>query len=225
MQNNKNITAGEKITLTGDKTILAGHDLATAGKVVIMVHGRGGTAEDILTLADYLPLEGYALLAPRADGNSWYPYSFMAPPAQNQPWLGYSLDQLQQLLTDIRARGITDDKIYFLGFSQGACLTLEFVTRNATRYGGVVAFTGGLIGDRVYPDNYKGDFGGTPVFIGTSDPDPHVPVPRVHATTAFLKNMNAAVTEKIYPGMGHTISTDEIREASLIVFGAPAPIS
>lgn len=224
MQNNKTIAAGGKISVANDKTVLAGHDLATAGKVVIMVHGRGGTAEDILTLADNLPLEDYALLAPQADGNSWYPYSFMAPLAQNQPWLGYSLDQLQQLLTDIRGRGISDDRIYFLGFSQGACLTLEFVTRNAARYGGVVAFTGGLIGDRVYADNYEGNFGGTPVFIGTSDNDPHVPVTRVQETTAFLKNMNAVVTEKIYPGMGHTISSDEIQQASRIVFGAPAPV-
>jgi phospholipase/carboxylesterase len=109
--------------------------------------------------------------------------------------------------------------MYFLGFSQGACLTLEFVTRYANEYGGVVAFTGGLIGDRIYPQNYKGDFQQTPVFIGTSNPDPHVPVERVHATTTILTNMNAAVTEKVYPGMGHTINQDEIDNANNLVFG------
>ena len=115
-------------------------------------------------------------------------------------------------------KGIQSDQIYFLGFSQGACLTLEFVVRNANKYGGVVAFTGGLIGDQVYEDNYKGDFQNTPVFIGTSNPDPHVPVERVHATTHILKSMNAAVTEKIYNNMGHTISRDEIDNANKLIF-------
>ena len=203
-------------------TTAAGLPLATAKKALILVHGRGATAADILTLANYLPLEGFALLAPEAAGNSWYPYSFLAPPAQNEPWLGASLQRLQQLLDKVREAGIPDDRIYFLGFSQGACLTLEFVTRNATKYGGIAAFTGGLIGDRLYPEKYKGDFGGTPVFIGSSDIDPHVPEQRVHATTALLKTMHAEVTEKIYPGMGHTISTDEIQQASRLIFGASA---
>src|SRR5581483_6685898 len=152
-------------------------------KALILVHGRGGRAGDILFLADELNVGDYALLAPQATGNSWYPYSFLMPPAQNEPWLSSALDVLKQLVADVNAAGISTENIYFLGFSQGACLTLEFVTRLATRYGGVVAFTGGLIGDRIYPENYKGDFGGTPIFIGTSDPDPHVPVTRVHATT------------------------------------------
>jgi phospholipase/carboxylesterase len=208
--------------MPNNKVITAGLPLATAKKALILVHGRGATAADILTLADYLPLEGFALLAPEAEGNSWYPYSFLAPPAQNEPWLGASLHQLQQLLDKVREAGIPDDRIYFLGFSQGACLTLEFVTRNATKYGGIAAFTGGLIGDRLYPEKYKGGFGGMPVFIGSSDIDPHVPEPRVHATTALLKQLHADVTEKIYPGMGHTISTDEIQQASRLIFGAAA---
>ena len=218
MPNNNVIT-----TAAGGPLIMAaGQPLDTAKKALILVHGRGATAADILSLADYLPLEGFALLAPEAEGNSWYPYSFLAPPAQNEPWLGDSLQRLQQLLDKIREAGIPDDRIYFLGFSQGACLTLEFVTRHAAKYGGVAAFTGGLIGDRLYPENYKGDFGGTPVFIGSSDIDPHVPEPRVHATTALLKQLHADVTEKIYPGMGHTISTDEIHQASRLIFGAAA---
>ncbi len=199
--------------------IKAGKSLEEADKALIMIHGRGADAEDILTLADHLPVKDFALLAPQATGHSWYPYSFLAKPEQNEPWLSTALEMLQQLVADIRAQGIAADKIWFLGFSQGACLTLEFVTRNAARYGGVAAFTGGLIGDRIYAERYKGDFDGTPIFIGTSDPDPHVPVERVHDSTAFLQGMRAVVTEKVYPGMGHTISGEEIAQAARIVFG------
>ena len=121
---------------------------------------------------------------------------------------------------DINTAGIPDDHIYFLGFSQGACLTLEYVTRNATRWGGAVAFTGGLIGDKLHSETYSGDFRGTPIFIGTSNPDPHVPVERVKETTLVLKKMNASVTEKVYQNMGHTISEDEIDKANQLVFTA-----
>lgn len=203
--------------------ITAGAHLSQADKALILVHGRGGRAGDILFLADELNVGDYALLAAQATGNSWYPYSFLMPPAQNEPWLSSALDVLKQLVADINAAGISPENIYFLGFSQGACLTLEFVTRHATRYGGVVAFTGGLIGDRIYPENYKGDFGGTPIFIGTSDPDPHVPVPRVHATTKILKDMNASVTEEVYPLMGHTISQQEIDKANDLIFNKVIP--
>ncbi|HEY9561609.1 MAG TPA: dienelactone hydrolase family protein, partial [Anseongella sp.] len=112
------------------------------------------------------------------------------------------------------------EQIYFSGFSQGACLALEFVARHAVRYGGVAAFSGGLIGDRIYAENYKGDFGDTPIFIGSSDPDPHVPVERVRATTRVLQGMNAYVVEKIYPDTGHTITPDEIDQANKTVFAA-----
>ncbi|HRP58456.1 dienelactone hydrolase family protein, partial [Agriterribacter sp.] len=157
-------------------------------------------------------------LAPQATGNTWYPYSFMAPPAQNEPWLSSALSLLKTVVNDVNEQGIAAENIYFLGFSQGACLTLEFVTRNAQRYGGVAAFTGGLIGDKIYPGNYSGDFTGTPVFIGSSDPDPHVPVERVYATSNILKGMHAAVTEKIYNNMGHTINQDEIDRVNKLVF-------
>jgi len=201
------------------KNILtAGRRPEEAEKALILVHGRGGRAGDILFLADELAVGDYALLAPQATGNTWYPYSFMAPPAQNEPYLSSALQTLKDLVKDINAAGIPDERIYFLGFSQGACLTLEFVARNATRYGGVVAFTGGLIGDKIYPGNYKGDFNATPIFIGTSDPDPHVPVERVYATTNILKDMNAGVTEKVYSGMGHTITQDEIDQANNLIF-------
>ncbi len=199
--------------------VTAGLDIENAKRVLIMIHGRGGSAEDILSLSQHLEVSDYALLAPQATQHSWYPYSFLAVPAQNEPYLSSALALLKEIVEDIEAKGIAKEHIYFLGFSQGACLTLEFVTRNATRYGGVVAFTGGLIGDKIYPENYKGDFAGTPIFIGTSNPDPHVPVERVYATSNILRDKNASVTEKVYPGMGHTINQDEILFANQVLGG------
>jgi phospholipase/carboxylesterase len=200
------------------KVVTAGQPVAQASKVLIMIHGRGASAEDILSLANYLPVKDYALIAPQASGGTWYPYSFMAPPAQNEPGLSSALGVLKEIVADVVAQGIKQENIYFLGFSQGACLTLEFITRNATRYGGAVAFTGGLIGDKIYTENYSGDFGGTPVFIGTSNPDPHVPVERVLASEKILQQMNAAITVKVYPGMGHTVSADEIEQVKQLIF-------
>jgi phospholipase/carboxylesterase len=199
--------------------ITAGKDLAAADRALILVHGRGGSAEDILSLAEHLPVNDYALLAPQANGHLWYPYSFLEPPARNQPWLGSSLELMGAVVEDVIAAGIGRERIFFAGFSQGACLTLEFVARHAARYGGVAAFTGGLIGDRIYEENYKGNFAGTPFFIGTGDRDPHVPLERVHATVALLRGMGAAVTEKVYPGRPHTIVADELEQAGKIVFG------
>lgn len=198
--------------------ITAGKKIDQATKALVMVHGRGASAEDILTLSSYLQVADFALVAPQATNSTWYPYSFLAKPSENEPWLSSALGVLKEVVNDITAAGIATQSIYFLGFSQGACLTLEFVTRNAARYGGVVAFTGGLIGDKIYRENYEGDFGDTPIFIGTSDPDPHVPVDRVNATAAILQEMNAQVTKKIYKGMGHTISQDEIETANQLVF-------
>lgn len=201
----------------------AGKELKEADKVLIMLHGRGGSAEDILSLATYLDVNDFTLLAPQATSNTWYPYSFLAPPQQNEPWLSAALNLLKELVEDLYSQGLASEQIYFCGFSQGACLTLEFAARNANRYGGIVAFTGGLIGDKIDTANYTGDFNGTPVFIGTSNPDPHVPVTRVAETTQILKSMHATVTEKVYPGMGHTIIQDEIDLANKLVFGKKAP--
>lgn len=200
------------------KIISAGTKLNEAKKALIMVHGRGGSGEDILSLSEHLHVDGYALLAPQATNHSWYPLSFLAAPKANEPWLSSALQVLADTVQDIVNSGIPTQHIFFLGFSQGACLTLEFVTRNAARYGGVVAFTGGLIGDKIYNENYKGDFENTPVLIATSDPDPHVPVERVYASTNILKSMNAAVTEKVYNNMGHTITQDEIEKANDLIF-------
>jgi len=200
--------------------ITAGKEVTADSKVLIMLHGRGGSAADILSLAQYMAVDNFSLLAPQATNNTWYPYSFLAPPAQNEPWLSSALEIVKEVVADVRAKGVATENIYFAGFSQGACLTLEFVTRNAARYGGVAAFTGGLIGDKIYPENYKGDFQNTPVFIGTSDPDPHVPVERVYATSNIMRSMNADLAEKVYSNMGHTIIQDEIAQANKLVFSA-----
>ena len=202
-----------------ENIIRAGKPVAEASKALIMIHGRGASAEDILSLANYFPVSEFALLAPQATNHTWYPQSFLAPPAQNEPWLSSALGLLKKITDELQQQGIAREHIYFLGFSQGACLTLEFITRNAARYGGAVAFTGGLIGDKIYPENYAGNFEGTPVFIGSSNPDFHVPVERVYASTNILRNMGADVTEKIYDNMGHTINGDEIKLANELIFG------
>lgn len=196
----------------------AGRPLGTAPKALILLHGRGGSAADILSLATHLHVADFALLAPQAPGNSWYPHSFLVPPAQNEPYLSAALAAVGQAVDEVQRHGIAPENLYFGGFSQGACLTLEYVARHAARYGGVVAFTGGLIGDRVYLENYAGDFASTPIFIGTSDPDFHVPVERVRASTALLTSLGATVTEKVYPNLGHTISREEIDIANQLVF-------
>ena len=198
--------------------VTSGKPLTATSKVLIMLHGRGATARDILSLASHLNVKDFSIFAPQATNNTWYPFAFLVPPSQNEPWLTSALSLVKELLDDLYSKGVSSDNIYFSGFSQGACLTLEFVTRNANKYGGVAVFTGGLIGDKIYRENYKGDFQGTPVFIGTSDPDPHVPVERVNETVNILREMNAMVTEKIYPNMGHTVSEDEIDVANKIVF-------
>lgn len=197
--------------------VTAGKKLSEANKALVMVHGRGASAADILSLANHLDVKDFALVAPQATNHTWYPYSFIAPPKQNEPWLSSALDTLKAATDDIINQGIKAEDIYLLGFSQGACLTLEFAARHAQRWGGVIAFTGGLIGDKIDRSNYTGNFNETPVFIGSSNPDMHVPVERVYATTNILKEMGANVTEKVYAGMGHTIIEDEIVQANLVL--------
>jgi phospholipase/carboxylesterase len=187
-------------------------------KALILLHGRGASAQDIVSLTTHLNVDDFAFYAPQATGNSWYPNSFLAKPEDNEPWLSSALDIVSQVVEQAQKDGITKENIYFLGFSQGACLTAEFIARNAAKYGGAVIFTGGLIGDQIYPENYSGSFEATPIFIGTSNPDFHVPVERVYATTNILKEMGAEVTEKVYDNMGHTISMDEIDLANKHIF-------
>jgi len=199
------------------KNILtAGRKIEETGKALIMIHGRGSTAGNILSLNGDLQVEDYTLIAPQATNNTWYPYSFLESPARNEPWLSSAITLVGEVVNDLK-KLIGKKNIFFLGFSQGACLMLEFVARNADKYGGCIAFTGGLIGDKIYAANYKGDFQLTPIFIGTGDPDPHVPLERVHETTRILKNMNASVTEKVYARIGHTIIQDEFDHANRIL--------
>lgn len=196
----------------------AGKSLKEAEKVLIMIHGRGANAHDILGVASHLNVSEYALLAPEATNNTWYPHSFMAKTKQNEPWLSSALDLLKEMVDDIIKQGIITQNIYYLGFSQGACLTLEFVARHAQRYGGVVALTGGLIGDTINKENYSGNFNGTPIFLGTGNPDWHVPVQRVNESADILEKMNAKVHLQVYEGRPHTISQDEIEEANNLIF-------
>lgn len=203
--------------------IYSGKAVEEADKALIMVHGRGGNAADILKLAEHLKIEDFALVAPEAYNNSWYPMSFMAPENQNQPWLDSALDSLKTLEKDLNSKGISSENIYFFGFSQGACLTLEYVTRNAKKYGGVVAIIGGLIGEHINTGNYLTDFGGTRIYLGTSDPDSHVPVERVEQTAAILKNKSAGVELRIHKNAGHTIIPEELGVANNFIFGYTKP--
>lgn len=196
----------------------AGKALKEAKKALIMIHGRGADARDILGLASYFNVAEYALLAPEATNNTWYPHSFMAKPEQNEPWLSSALDLLKEVVDEVTKQGITAENTYFLGFSQGACLALEFVTRHAKRFGGVAAFTGGLIGDKIYQENYSGNFNGTPIFLGTGNPDPHVPIERVKESADILEEMNAKVQLQVHEGKPHSISPEEIEEASRFIF-------
>lgn len=196
----------------GSQDILhAGVELAEAPAVVILTHGRGGTAENILSLADELGREDLAYLAPQAAGYTWYPYTFMAPLEQNEPGLSSGLARLGELVERVEQEGGPASRIVLAGFSQGSCLSLEFAARNARRYGGVVAYSGGLIGPPGTPRDYPGSMDGTPVFLGCSDRDPHIPLHRVQESSEVFRKLGAQVTERIYPAMAHTINEDEIR--------------
>ncbi|EDM36637.1 phospholipase/carboxylesterase [Pedobacter sp. BAL39] len=199
--------------------ITAGLPIGEASKAVIFLHGRGSSAEDIIALNNHLKINDAALFAPQATNNSWYPYSFMAPEAENQPALDSALAQIDALTTDVVAQGIPLSQIYFVGFSQGACLTLEYITRHAAAYGGAIAFTGGLIGETINLDNYTGDFAQTPIWISTGNPDPHVPVSRVMESKEVIESKNGKVAVQVYPGRPHTITREEITLAVQHVFG------
>jgi phospholipase/carboxylesterase len=194
----------------GQPTRSAGPEPEKAEATLILVHGRGATAESILSLHAALRLPGLAALAPQAAGGTWYPHSFLAPLEANQPYLDSALLRLQSLVAGLVSRGIPGDRIALLGFSQGACLTLEFTVRHPRRYGAVMGLTGGLIGPPGTAREYPGSLDGTPIFLGSSDPDPHVPFERVRETEAVLARMGASVELRRYPGMPHTIYEDEL---------------
>lgn len=187
-----------------------GLPLSEAKKAIIMIHGRGATAESILSLVPHLNLTDYAILAPQANRNSWYPFGFMASDEGNKVALEDSLQIVKEIWSEIKAAGIPSENIVLLGFSQGACLSLEFAARNGQKLGGVVAFTGGLIGEKLRLENYSGDFQGTPVFIGSSDRDFHVPANRIEESGDLLRKMGADVTIKLFDDPDHTIREEEI---------------
>jgi phospholipase/carboxylesterase len=182
-----------------------------AHKALVLVHGRGGSADDmLLNLAPHLYTEDFRVVAPQATHNTWYPYSFMMPPAQNEPWLSSALAVLERAQKELNDDGILSQNIYWLGFSQGACLTLEYTARHAQRYGGVFALSGGLIGDHLETKHYQGSWHATPILLGCSDRDPHIPLSRVEESSAWLVEQGADVIKRIYPNMPHTIIQDEI---------------
>lgn len=196
------------------KVITTGVSVENAEKALIMLHGRGSTAEDIISLAPYLELKNTAVYAPQANNFSWYPYSFMAEENTNEPALSSALEIISEVRQDIIDAGIPLNRIFFLGFSQGACLTLEYIARNAEAYGGAVAFTGGLAGKSIRMEKYSGDFNHAPVLITTGDPDLHVPLYRVEESAGVLRKLNADVTLKVYKGRQHTISRPEFTLAA-----------
>jgi predicted esterase len=187
-----------------------GPSFSDARLVAILVHGRGASAEDILALAGDLSVPDVAYLAPQAAGHTWYPLSFLAPIEQNEPGISSGLRVLKRLVDEAGAHGISSDRVALLGFSQGACLSLEFAARHARRYAAVAGLSGGLIGPPGTPRTYDGSLAGTPVFLGCSDIDPHIPLERVRESSRVLGSMGAEVDERIYPRMGHTINRDEL---------------
>ncbi len=201
------------------KTATSGTDPENADGAIVMIHGRGATAESILPLANEFDAKNFHFAAPQASGNTWYPNSFMAPSERNEPGISSGLQAIYNIVTNLEESGIPKEKIIILGFSQGACLATEFVARHPARYGGLIAFSGGMIGegDSVNPDSYSGSLEGTPYFVGCSDNDAHIPVERVEESVVVMKKIGASVNKKIYPAMGHTIIRDEIEEAQKII--------
>jgi phospholipase/carboxylesterase len=201
-----------------NRIVHAGADLAKANAAIIMIHGRNAAPENILDLLPVLDRPEFAALAPAAPDGAWYPFSFMAEREKNEPGITNGLAQIGALINDLTGRGFPTHKIMLLGFSQGACLTSEFAIRNPRRYGGVMVLSGGVIGP---PGTTWGDVTGsldsTPVFLGCSDVDSHIPASRVLESEVVFKNLGASVTRKLYPGMGHLVNKDEIEHVQLVM--------
>ena len=202
--------SGTPVLHTGQPLLRCGAASAQARAAVIMVHGRGASADDILGLADEFGVPEVAYLAPQAAGGAWYPNRFVAPVASNEPWLGSALAVLGELLGQLATAGLPPERTLLLGFSQGACLALEYGARNPLRYGGLVGLSGALIESGDQPRAYPGDLAGTPVFLGCSDVDAHIPRGRVERSATLLQGLGATVDARIYPGMGHTVNQDEL---------------
>lgn len=203
----------------GQAVVHAGAPLDEAGRAMVLLHGRGASAEDILSLGRALVAgsSDVALLAPQAAGRTWYPESFMAPVRRNEPWLTSALGLLRQTLVHVSDAGIPQERTIVAGFSQGACLASEYVARHPARYGALLAFTGGLIGPPLTDFPHEGDLDGTPVYLSAGDTDPHIPWRRVEATREVLERMRGRVTMRRWPGRPHTILPDEIDEARALL--------
>lgn len=188
-----------------------GASISHAKAAMVMVHGRGATAQSMFPMADEFAQPDFHYRAPQAYNHTWYPYSFLAPKEKNQPGISSGIQVLYDMLKDIKAAGISDENIVLLGFSQGACLVTEFAARHPQKLGGVVALSGGLIGPHITLENYMGSMDKTPVFLGCSDVDHHIPKERVDETEQVFEKLNADVQKKIYKGMAHTINEDEVK--------------
>jgi phospholipase/carboxylesterase len=198
---------------------MSGAPLGRARAAVIMLHGRGASAQSMLSFADAFAQPDIAYLAPQAPGSAWYPHSFMAPLGQNEPALSNALAMVASAVAHLAGQAVPPERLVLLGFSQGGCLSLEYAARHARRYGGVVGLSAGLIGPPGAPRIYPGSLSGTPVFIGCSDVDHHIPLGRVHESTEVLQRMGGDVTECIYPGMAHTVNDDEVRHVRSLLAG------
>ncbi|HVT88326.1 MAG TPA: dienelactone hydrolase family protein [Tepidisphaeraceae bacterium] len=197
--------------------LTAGPQLDRAVATILLIHGRGASPEDMIELYEELNVPHCAALAPEAAGRTWYPHSFLAPLEANQPYLDSALNRIESIVAELLSRNIPSSRIALLGFSQGACLTLEFAARHPRVYGAVIGFTGGLIGPAGTDRDYPGSLAGTPVFLGAGDPDPHVPFERVLETEQTFKKMGAAVELRRYPGLPHTINRDEFDAARALI--------
>jgi predicted esterase len=204
----------------GERVLLAGTPVEEATGAIIALHGRGGSAEDIIPLAQEVAPPGVAILAPRAAGGTWYPYRFLEPTERNEPYLSSALRTVGDLIAGLMERGIPAERIALLGFSQGACLALESAARNPRRYAGIIGFSGGLIGPPGTPFTYPGSLAGTPIFIGSSDVDAHIPKERVEESAVALQRLGATVDARLYPGMGHTVNRDELDAARKLLTSA-----
>jgi len=202
--------------------LASGAPLAQARAAAVLVHGRGGSAEDMLGLADEFGQSDIAYLAPQAPGHTWYPYSFLAALEQNEPHLSTALASVAATLERLAQENFLSERVALIGFSQGGCLALEYAARNAQRYGAVAGLSAGLIGPPGTPRDYAGSLAGTPVFLGCSDIDSHVPLARVHESRDVFQKLGGEVTERIYPGMGHTVNADEIGHVTKLLAGIGA---
>ena len=201
----------------GGRVVVSGPPFDQAAGVIIALHGRGAGAEDIVGLAQEVAPANVAIVAPEAEGNTWYPYRFLEPSERNEPYLSSALRRVRELVGDVQARGVVAERIALLGFSQGACLAVESAARLPQRYAGVLVFSGGLIGPPGTAFDYEGSLDGTPVFLGSSDVDPHIPKERVQESAAAMRKLGGEVDARLYPGMGHTVNREEVEAAQSIL--------